>query len=204
MQTKRFTTGLGKKSIMHNKIYDLAKYNFKPKERILLDANIWILLQSFLSTASDEKLDGRFVKYSAVFYKLVKSKAIIFIDLLVLNEYLHHYTRVEWRNHRENYPKKYPKYKNFRDSDEFQNAISTASQFARKIIELGKLHSIPADKINISQALDSFSSGGIDFNDAILTDICKQSNFKIITDDVDFKYGGIDVLTLNSKLLAKN
>lgn len=63
------------------------------------------------------------------------------------------------------------------------------------------MHSVPADKLDIRQALDDFESGLVDFNDAILVDVCKKRDLKLMTNDGDFQRGGIEILTVNRHLL---
>lgn len=63
------------------------------------------------------------------------------------------------------------------------------------------MHSISADELDLNQALTDFKSGQVDFNDALLVDICKKRNMKLMTNDADFQHGGIKVLTTNPRLL---
>ena len=63
------------------------------------------------------------------------------------------------------------------------------------------VHPTPISSLNIDKAIDDFESGNLDFNDAVLTDICWQRNFKLLTNDADFQAGGIEVITTNPRLL---
>ena len=74
-------------------------------------------------------------------------------------------------------------------------------QSREKIVNACQTHATPANSLNLRQALTDFSSGRIDFNDSLLADICLQRQYKLLTHDSDFQFGGIDVLTLNRKLL---
>jgi predicted nucleic acid-binding protein len=58
------------------------------------------------------------------------------------------------------------------------------------------------DQLNLQQAIADFGSGQLDFNDALLTDICIQQNLKLLTNDSDFQTGGIEIITSNPKLLT--
>jgi hypothetical protein len=69
------------------------------------------------------------------------------------------------------------------------------------IVNLCQTHAIPADSLDLRRALTDFSSGKIDLNDSLRVDICHQRQYKLLTHDSDFQFGGIDVLTLNRKLL---
>ena len=57
--------------------------------------------------------------------------------------------------------------------------------------------------VSIIRSNTDFSSGNVDFNDAILIDICKKRNLKLMTNDGDFQNGGIKVLTTNPRLLRE-
>lgn len=46
------------------------------------------------------------------------------------------------------------------------------------------------------------AAGISDFNDQVLTTLCKRSGLKLVTDDGDFKGRGIPIITANQKLLA--
>ena len=117
---------------------------------------------------------------------------------MVLSEYLNRYCRLEWEG---NFKSIYPNFKDFRKSPDFHAVVSSAHTFASRIISFCQVHSIPANELDLNQALVEFVSGYVDFNDALLMDICKRRNFKLMTNDSDFLHGGIEVLTTNRRLL---
>jgi len=183
-----------KKIIMKNKAYDLSSYTFSSDEQILVDTNVWL----YLFPAPCD-IQHKFVQqYSSAFAKLVSAKALPVLDPMVLSEYLNRYIRIEWRG---NYKSLYPEYKDFRNSRCFQAAALDAEAFAKKILSFCQVHSISASELNLVQALREFSVGDIDFNDAILIDICKKENLRLMTNDGDFQHGGIEILTINQRLL---
>jgi len=116
----------------------------------------------------------------------------------VLSEYLNRYIRIEWEG---SYKSQYTKFKEFRNSYDFSAVASAAETYAKKILSFCKIHSIPANELDLNEALSDFSKGGVDFNDALLVDICKKRNLKLMTNDGDFHQGGIEVLTTNPRLL---
>ena len=81
------------------------------------------------------------------------------------------------------------------------NVAATAQSYALKILQCCRVHSTQADELDLKQALTALASGQIDFNDALLVDICKKQDFKLMTNDADFQCGGIEFLTTNPKLL---
>ncbi len=60
---------------------------------------------------------------------------------------------------------------------------------------------MPCNELDLHQAVADFESASLDFNDAVLADICKKHNFKFLTNDGDFQFGGVEVLTTNPRLL---
>lgn len=179
---------------MNNKAYDLFSYVFDSGEKILVDTNIWL----YLFPAPGNPKSSFASQYSTAFARLVQAKAQPILDPMVLSEYLNRYCRLEWEGH---FKSIYPNFKDFRQSSDFPPVVSSAHTFASRIISFCQVHSIPANELDLNQALADFVSGQIDFNDALLVDICKRQNFKLMTNDRDFLYGGIEVLTTNPRLL---
>ncbi|TWI73968.1 putative nucleic acid-binding protein [Desulfobotulus alkaliphilus] len=179
---------------MRNKAYDLSSYSFSSDEQILVDTNVWLYLFP-APTGSSNKLAAQ---YSTAFSNLVSAKAQPVLDPIVLSEYLNRYVRIEWEG---NYKSRHPKFKDFRNSSDFSTVASVAEAFSKKILSFCQIHSIPANELDLNQALADFSAGKVDFNDAILVDICKKRNLKLMTNDGDFQNGGIKVLTSNPRLL---
>ena len=181
---------------MKNKAFDLSAYSFSSEEQILVDTNIWL----YLFPAPGNPPQRFAQQYSTAFSKLVSAQAQPVLDPMVLSEYLNRYIRIEWGG---SYKSTYPKFKAFRKSSDFSAVASAAETFAKKILSFCQLHSIPASELDLSTALTDFSSGNVDFNDAILIDICKKRNLKLMTNDGDFQNGGIKVLTTNPRLLRE-
>lgn len=183
-----------RKIIMKNKAYDLSSYSFSSDEQVLVDTNVWL----YLFPAPGNPPHNFTQQYSTAFANLVSAQAQPVLDPMVLSEYLNRYIRIEWEG---NYRSQYPKFKDFRNSADFSTVASSAETFAKKILSFCQIHSIPASELDLNQALADFSAGGVDFNDALLVDICKKRNIKLMTNDGDFQDGGIEVLTTNPRLL---
>lgn len=181
---------------MKNKAYDLSSYSFASKEAVLIDANIWMYLFPPPSNSNLKFADS----YSKAFSELIKAEANPILDPIILSEYLNRYCRIEWEAR---YKNLYPNFKDFRNSHYFPDVIETAKLFASKIVDFCSVHSIAANQLDLQQILSDFSSGKVDFNDAVLIDICKQGDLKIMTNDGDFQIGGIEVLTTNPRLLRR-
>lgn len=179
---------------MNNKAYDLSSYSFASGEQILVDTNVWLYL--FPAPANPQYPFAK--QYSIALSRLVSAGAQPVLEPMVLSEYLNRYCRIEWEG---NFKAKYSTFKQFRQSADFQKVGVSAQTFAWKILHFCQLHSVLHDELDINQALQDFVLGQIDFNDALLVAICKKRNLKLMTNDADFQYGGIEVLTTNPRLL---
>jgi len=179
---------------MKNKVCNLSTYTFFEGEKILIDTNIWIYL--FPPPGNTQ---ANYVRnYSKAFQRLIKAKASPVLDSIILSEYLNSYCRIEWEG---SYKTAYPVFKNFRKSKDFTGVSATASAFARQIVRLCTTHETAANELDLHWSIKCFESGLLDFNDAILIDICQKRGLKLLTNDADFRSGGIEILTINSKLL---
>lgn len=179
---------------MKNKAYDVSCYKFCPGEKVLVDTNIWLYL--FPAPAGKPK---KFVStYAAAFAKLVAADAQPILSPMVLSEYMNRYIRIVWKG---SYAKTYSEFKQFRKSADFMQIVPSVECFAKQILQLCRVHELAANSLDLQQALNDFSTGRIDFNDAVLVDICKQYNCKLLTNDSDFQQGGIEILTTHPALL---
>ena len=179
---------------MKNKAYNLNSYSFSSGEQIFVDTNIWLYLFN-----PPRNPQFRFARsYSSGFSNLVNAKAKPVLDPMVLSEYLNRYCRIEWAA---SFKNTYREFKNFRKSQDFAGVASDAKLFASRIIDCCMVHDTPASDLDLAQALDDFATGQIDFNDAVILDVCKKHNLKLLTNDSDFQTGGIEVLTTNPTLL---
>lgn len=179
---------------MNNKAHDLTSYTFSSGEQILVDTNIWL----YLFPAPGNPHHPFAQQYSNAFSNLIRAQAHPVLDPMVLSEYLNRYCRIEWEG---NFKAQYPIFKQFRQSADFNSVASSAQTFVRRILSFGQIHSVSPDELDLNQALTDFVSGQFDFNDALLVDLCKKRNMKLMTNDSDFQRGGIEVLTTNPRLL---
>lgn len=179
---------------MNNKAYDLKSYSFSQGEEVLVDTNIWL----YLFPAPGNPLEKFASQYSSAFLGLVNAQAQPVLDPVVLSEYLNRYCRIEYDGR---YKKQYSTFKQFRQAAEFLSVASSAKAFASKILNFCRVHSLPANELDLNRALNDFAAGEADFNDVLLIDICKKRNLKLMTNDADFQRGGIEVLTTNPRLL---
>lgn len=182
--------------MMKNNAIHAAPYVFRAAEQILVDANVWLYLQPPAAQPAPSWARG----YSGVFANLLKADAVPVVDVLILSEYLNRYVRIEydacWKEI-------CPKFKDFRSSQAGVAVAENAVAEAEHIVSLaGMVQDTMVSGISLSDVFAEFQQGSIDFNDGILIENCRLRHWKFLTHDADIRVGGIDVLTLNKKLLA--
>ncbi len=183
--------------MMKNNAIHAAPYVFRADEQILVDANVWLYLQPPAAQPAPSWANRG---YSRVFANLLAAGAVPVIDALILSEYLNRYVRIEydacWKEG-------YSKFKDFRSSPAGVNVTENAVAEAEHILSFtGRLQDTMANEISLSDVFAEFKQGSIDFNDGILIENCRLRQWKFLTHDADIRVGGIDVLTLNKKLLG--
>ena len=184
-----------------NKAHDLSGYVFRKGEIVLIDTNVWLYL-NLPPSNSKRPLSSKHRRAASIYDRGLKAmlskKARLVMDALVLGEYLNAYCRIEWRA---GYQSKYPKFKDFRKSADFPVIGKGAAIFARSMLKLCTRYDYPFSSINVTQTLADFEIGSNDINDGLLTETCRHNNWKLVTDDSDFTFGDIEILTGNRKLL---
>ncbi|MCG9130931.1 PIN domain-containing protein [Candidatus Poribacteria bacterium] len=177
---------------MRYKTGDIRHYNFTAQDKLFLDANIWLYLYGPPKPRSYWR-----PIYASVFNRMVRAKSRIYIDVLVVSEFINAYARLKWRD-----TSFYPNaFKTFRNSPDFkpvaQNIATHVKQIMKHCTRIeNDFLTLPMDTL-----LADYISGDYDFNDQVMTKICKNNGFTLITNDSDFKTQEIPILTANAKLL---
>lgn len=171
----------------------IDKYNFKPDDKLFIDANIWMYIYG-PQKPSDSKVNI----YSQALAKILAAKSLIHIDVLIVSEFINSYARSEWKINA-------PQVKNFKDfrrSSSFKPiALNIADSIKRVLAYCSRIES-GFDMLDVNVLIDEYSQGDSDFNDQIIFELCKKNRFKLITDDGDFKGKCISVVTANNHLLS--
>ncbi len=177
---------------MRYKAGEIRHYNFTAQDKLFLDANIWLYLYGPPKPRSYWR-----PIYASVFNRMVKAKSRIYIDLLVVSEFINAYARLKWRD-TSSYPNTF---KTFRSSSDFKTVAQDIATHVQQIMK--HCTRIESDFVTlpIDDLLADYISGDFDFNDQVITEICKNNEFTLITNDSDFKTQDIPILTANSNLL---
>lgn len=173
------------------KTEDIASVKNK---RIFFDANIWIFL--FCEIADSNKYLVN--KYSATFRFLLKAGTPIFIDFVVISEFVNRYLRIAFSNYiRKKHLTNFKYKKNYRQTDDFAEAWKNVCNIVNNQM-LSKANTInfEYDKPSLENLLDS-NNPDTDFNDNHIMNLCRTNNLYLLTHDGDFKNSDINIITEN-------
>jgi predicted nucleic acid-binding protein len=179
-------------------IIDASRYGFSEKDRILVDANVWF----YLFGPSAPRSPAVRV-YSAVFTEMQKGKANLYLDVLVLSEFVNRYARVEYEIQKSAGGAVSHDFKTFRDSPDF---VPIAQAIQASVMKIGK-YAQPLDhpltSCDLPAVLAEFATGKRDINDELLAQCCKRHGLVLLTNDADLVHTGITIFTANPRLLGR-
>lgn len=177
---------------MNHKTGAVEDYNFTTQDRLLLDANIWMYLHG------PQKQRGYWRRtYTPVFNRILKAGSRIYIDVLVLSEFINSYARLKWslvrRHHRT--------FKAFRNSPAFKPIAQDIVNDVKQIMNHCAQIESGFATLDMDILLAEYAEGHSDFNDQVITELCKSNGLTLITHDSDFRTQDIAILTANPAML---
>ncbi|MDE0016353.1 MAG: PIN domain-containing protein [Candidatus Poribacteria bacterium] len=172
---------------------NVRSYNFTPQDRLFLDANIWLYLYG------PPKPRSRWVPiYASVFNRILRAKSQIHIDVLVVSEFINAYARLEWQF----VARHFNSFKNFRSSSYFKPVAEDIADDAELVMSHCSMIESGFTTLPMHDLLNDYATGDFDFNDQVITKLCKNNGFTLITNDGDFRTQEIPILTANPSLLT--
>lgn len=178
---------------MKNKAIDARNYGYSSGDAILPDANFWIYLYGPQSPKSNWVVNT----YSSVYQKLLAGKAKLFLEVLVLSEFINKWARIEWKLANSGI-----EFKDWRKTSAFPPVAQVISAEAAKIVSKCAAVEHSFNEWKLSDLLNDFGSGVHDFNDQLIVETCRKHGLTMLTNDADFTEGGVTVLTANNRLLS--
>lgn len=181
---------------MAHKAEAVASYNFNPSDKLLLDTNIWLLVYG-----PQKPGDNRVAVYSQALSKILSAQSRIYIDVLIVSEFINTYARLKW-NLWKTQSASTNDFKQFRKSGDFKHIAQDIAADVKRVLKHCTRIENGFDSLAIDALIDEYAAGDSDFNDQMLATLCKNEGLKLVTDDGDFKSQGVAVITANKKLLA--
>lgn len=183
---------LGMKA-MANNVFSVANYNFTPDDELLLDTNIWLFVYG-----PQKPGDAKVATYSQALAKILAAKSSIYIDVLVVSEFINTYARLKWNV----MGKPHGEFKQFRKSQDFNPIAQDVAADIRRVLSHCVRVENGFETLDIDSLIGEFAVGDSDFNDQVIAALCQQRGLKLVTDDGDFRGQGIPLVTANRRLLA--
>ena len=128
---------------------------------------------------------------------MVRAKSRIYIDVLVISEFINAYARMQQKI----VAPHINTFKNFRSSPYFKPVAEDIADDVELILSYCSKTESGFTALPMDDLLADYISGDFDFNDQVITELCKSNGFTLITNDGDFKTQDIPILTANSNLL---
>ena len=179
--------------MMNGKTSDVVQYDFTSEDRLFFDANVWLYL--YLHQGSDggywENL------YSDVFDHILGAGSQIYIDVLVVSEFINAFARQVWKA-----SGLFPKdFKKFRNTPEFEPVAQNIAAAVEKMMQYSSRVESRFPTLDMNKLLRDYATGSLDFNDQVIVEICRRNRFTLVTNDGDFRNQDIPILTANRRLL---
>jgi len=171
----------------------MSNYTVGPTEEFFFDTNIWMFLFAPLAGAKQNKQKA----YSKLLSDIISRGATIWINSQVVAEYINRCLRMEfevWKRNTQNY---YADYKrDFRQTEEYKTTLKDTKSQVSLILQKSTRYPDDFHMIDVDEIISSMETS-LDYGDAVIVDLCKRKNFKLVTDDKDMKNSdfSFDVIT---------
>ena len=174
------------------KIHSVEDYEFPEDKGYFFDTNIWLYIYGPLGWP-DEKSD----LYSSALKKIRNSNGTIYINCMIISEFINAFSRIEFKQQTE-----FTRYKEFRNSLAFRAIAQDIARNVKKILKSTLACDPELQAINLPEVMDMFEQGKYDFNDLLFAQICRAKDLIFVTHDKDFSDLGVEILTANEKLVG--
>ncbi len=176
-------------------VEEIATYEFKSSEALLLDANIWLFVYG-----PQKPRDNKVEVYSEALARILAAETRIYIDVLIVSEFINAYARMQYnllpRSDRPG------TFKQFRRSEGFKPIARDIASDVNRVLQHCTRVESGFESLDVDALIDEYAKGDSDFNDQVLALLCTREGLKMVTDDGDFKGQSIPVVTANKRLLS--
>ncbi len=174
----------------------ISDYTFTSDDELIFDANIWLLIYAPYYL---DPYNKALWAYSDAYKNIKEASSHLYIDVLVLSEYVNRYARLEYELARRE--DEALTFKAYRNSNLFKPVAEAIADYSRRILDDCEPIETGLSTVDQAAMLDIFEQGVSDFNDLMLALLCEKRNITLVTHDGDFQASGISILTCNTKLL---
>ena len=183
--------------MMSSNAISISDYSFTSSDSLVLDTNVWIYIY-----APNMQNDWKTEAHSNAFSKIRSAQSEILIDVTILSEFSNCYARIEFEIFKSFTGHQNLDFKGFRKSQDYKRVAEAIADAIRRILNLSKLIGSGIEECDIEELLSDYQVKRLDFNDHVITEICKRNQCKLVTHDSDFANMEITLLTANKRLLS--
>mgnify|MGYP003382394654 CR=1 FL=1 len=171
-------------------------HRFSPRDRLFFDTNVWLRIHAVGYDPNDQDVKA----YSSAFRRCLDAGCPIFVDVIVLSEFVNRYAR--WRFWTQAEAQKLEAFKSFRNSSAFKPVATEIADACRRILGTCRRLDDPFCEMDPEELLSEFEAGKVDLNDQLIARLCATQKLTLMTDDGDFGGFGVPILTANRRMLA--
>lgn len=177
------------------KVERIRDFRVKSGDCFFFDNNVWMFLFSPISGVNNMQQRA----YGNLLRSIQTAKAAIFINSLVVSEYINRSLKLNyslWRDREFKSGNRFVDYKrDYRPTEDFDNAQKEAYDEMSDILSIA--HRKP-DDFNALKLDEVMNAKGMDFNDAYYANFCKLNRLILVTDDRDLQNSPLDITILTA------
>jgi predicted nucleic acid-binding protein len=174
-------------------VHSIESYNFPAGKGYFFDTNIWLYIYGPIGWP-----DQRSDVYSRALKKIRDSKGTVYINCMIISEFINTFSRIEFKQQFE-----FSRYKDFRNSLRYRAIAQDIAYNVKKIFKNTLACDPELQTISFPEVMDLFEQGKYDFNDLLFAQVCRAKGLIFVTHDKDFSELGVEILTANEKLVGK-
>lgn len=177
------------------KVEKIRDFKVRSGDNFFFDNNVWMFLFSPIcgTKAYQQKA------YSNLLKTIQATRATIFINSLIVSEYINRSLRLNyslWRDREFKSGNRFTDYKHhFRPTDDFKIAQKEAYDEMSDILSIALRK---PDDFNALKLDEVIQAEGMDFNDAYYANFCKLNRLILVTDDHDLQNCPLDITILTA------
>ncbi len=158
------------------------------------DANVLI----YLFGSSFDQHWGK--EYSKI-YNLLLHKDDLFIDFMIISEFINREARISYQSHLDfyNISKSQLTFKDYRNCQDGIDVLNGIYETVK--VDILTKFNIIEEVFSKSDIVEFLIINSLDFNDKAIRNICLKNNYILVTNDSDFINTGLNILTANNKIL---
>lgn len=177
---------------MAHNVSHVERYDFTPEDELFLDTNIWLFIYGPQNPTST-----KMYTYSSAFHHILKAQSRIYIDVLVISEFINVYARQQQKLIAPD-----AQFKEFRNSQDFKPIAQEIADNVKRVLSHCSQIESRFETLDGDGLMNEYAKGGTDFNDQVIRELCNSRDLKLVTDDGDFGGQGISIITANKRLLG--